>query len=214
MFGPNRARNVRGATVALILASAVWAPLANAASLTTLFASNNGQDGNMFDVVVAAKPLVITSLDVNLSVGQYSLELYKKSGTWVGSETNPAAWTLVGTLSNVTSSGLNLPTPANFPDFIIPANSTTAFYVTTPTGGIEYTNGTSVGLVAASNSDLKILEGCGIGYPFGNDGVYTPRIWNGTIHYEAIPEPTSFALLALGALAITGATHARRRHAA
>ncbi len=168
----------------------------------------------MFDLAVATNPLVVTSLDVNLNPGNYTLSLYKKSGTWVGSETNSGAWTLVGTLTGVTSSGLNLPTPADFPDFVIPANSTTALYVTTPTGGMEYTDGTQVGNVAASNADLQILQGCGIGYPFGVDGVYTPRIWNGTIHYQQIPEPSSFAILALGALALTGATHLRRRNAA
>jgi PEP-CTERM motif-containing protein len=213
MFGPNRALKVRGVTVAIILASALGAPLANAASITTLFASNNGQDGNMFDLVVATKPLLVTSFDLNLDAGQYTLELYKKSGTWVGSETNPAAWTFVGT-AGVTSGAANSPTPANFPDFVIPANSTTALYVTTVSGGMEYTNGTQVGNVAASNADLQILEGSGIGYPFGVDGVYTPRTWNGTIYYQQIPEPSSFAMLALGTLAITGVIYARRRHTA
>ena len=54
--------------------------------LTTLFAANNGQDGNMFDVTTFATPITVTSLDVNLNPGMHTLVLYTRAGTYVGYE--------------------------------------------------------------------------------------------------------------------------------
>ena len=68
--------------------------------------------------------------------------------------------------------------------------------------GLLYTqdNGTAVGDVAAQNSDLQILVGAGVNYPFG--ALFTPRIWNGTIYYTteagAVPLPAALPLFASG----------------
>jgi len=173
---------VLGAVLALCLLTAgVSAQL----SLTTTFSSNNGQSGNMFDVV-AANPVIINDFDVNLDTGiSPTIEIYVVTGggSWQGNETNSGAWTLLTTVPNVTSAGANTATNLGISlGFLVPAGVTQGFYVTVNAGtGMNYTNGSSVGAVAASNSDLQILEGAGKSYPFGS--TFQPRVWNGTIHY-------------------------------
>jgi hypothetical protein len=150
--------------------------------LTTTFAGGNGQNGAMFDIV-GLQPVIITGFDVNLT-GTATIEVYSVTAgtTFVGNETNPAAWTLLGTVPNVVGAGAGVPTPVplvlNVP--INPAQQQ-GFYVTTTAGTLAYTNGTLQGAVFASNSDIQFLEGIGKAYPFG--GSFTPRVWNGRIHY-------------------------------
>ncbi len=151
--------------------------------LTTTFAGGNSQSGNMFDIV-AVTPVVITGFDIHLS-GSATVEVYAvTAGTsYVGNDANPSAWTLLGSAA-VVGAGIGVPTPVpltlNVP--INPAQQQ-GFYVTVTTGVVQYTNGTSLGSVFASNSDIQFLEGIGKAYPFG--GVFSPRIFNGRIHYTA-----------------------------
>jgi len=156
-----------------------------ATGLTTTFASNNGQAGNMFDLV-AINDVSICGFDVNLDVGTWDLEVYGVTGggTFVGNETNSSAWTLIGSAAGVVSNGLNAPTPLPI-SLMTPmtAGTTQGFYVTVTNGsGIKYTNGTTAGAVYAADSNLQILEGAGKTYPFGS--TYSPRVWNGTVHYS------------------------------
>ena len=82
--------------------------------LSTTFASNNGQSGNMFDIV-ATTSVVIQTFDVNLDPGTHDLEVYivTGGGTHVGQETNAAAWTMVGSVTGISSLGTDIPTPLN-----------------------------------------------------------------------------------------------------
>jgi len=134
----------------------------------------------MFDVV-ALNDITIESFDVNLDTGiTDDVEVWYKMGTFVGSETNPGDWTLLGT-ANVTSAGDGVPTPLNMNlGFDITAGSTVAFYVTTLNGGMNYTNGTALGSLFASDANLEFYEGNGGGY---FDVTFSPRVFNGNIHY-------------------------------
>ena len=184
---------------------------ANAATLTTTFAGGNGQNGNMFDVnIISTTDLLVTSLDLNMnmdmSVETSDIEVYGRIGSWVSFEGSSAGWTLLSQTPSVTGNGEGLSTTVNINDFVLPALSTYALYITRTTGDLNYTNGTSVGNVFAQNADLQILEGAGKVYAFSN--TFTPRIWNGSITYNTvIPEPTSALLLSLSAIGIV----ARRR---
>ena len=159
-------------------------PVLPTGSLTTLFAGNNNFNGNMFDVLPTSK-ITITSFAINVDTS-LTAEVYYKLGTSVGFESNPGAWTLLGS-AFVTSLGTNVPTPLPVGGLTLTPGQRYGFYVTLTGGVMNYTNGTT----DYSNSDLTIYHGTGKQYPFGN--TFTPRIWNGTIFYNIIPPyDTSF----------------------
>jgi hypothetical protein len=177
-----------------ILSIAAFATAALCQSpLTTTFASNNGQSGNMFDVgATSAAGVTIKNFEVNLDAGTWDLEVYVSNtgGTHIGNEQNSAAWNLVGTAAGIVSAGVNVPTllPICVEEFI-PAGSTQGFYVTVTNGtAINYTTGTGFlqGDLYASNADIEFFAGTGNVYPFG--AIFGPpsasRIWNGNIFYD------------------------------
>jgi hypothetical protein len=188
------------------LVVAFSATQAQAGFITTTFAGGNNQSGNMFDVSVGSNALIVQSLGLHLNTGTWTIQVYEKSGTWVGSQNNSAAWTLVDTIAGVVGGGFGVSTFVNVVDFVLGANATTGLYITTTapfTDAMFYTNGTAVGNVAAANADLTVREGAGISYPFAD--TFTPRIWNGTINYAAqvanpVPLPATAIPMGLGAL--------------
>ena len=153
-------------------------------SLTTTFDGGNGQAGNMFDVT-AINDLTIDSFDVSIDDGiTDTVEVYVKAGTWVGFEEDAAAWTLLGTVADVTSAGQDVPTPLNQTfGYDVMAGDTVAFYVTLTTStAINYTNGTTVGALFVSDANMEVFEGAGKVYPFAN--TFQPRNFNGNIVYS------------------------------
>ena len=161
--------------------------------LTTTFASNNGQAGNMFDIgVTNPAGVTVRNFEVNLDPGTWDLEVYviNTLGTHIGNEQNPAAWNLVGTATGVVSAGTNVPTllPICVEEYIA-GGTTQGFYVTVTNGtAINYTTGTGFlqGDLYASNADVEFFAGTGNVYPFG--AIFGPpsasRIWNGNIYYD------------------------------
>jgi hypothetical protein len=174
-----------------------------ASSITTTFAGTNGFSGNMFSATIS-KSLTITSLDVDVTTGAATIQVYQKIGTYVGFETTPAAWTLE---SSTTTTGLGegLSALVTVTPFSLSAGNTYSLYITisAPTSAtMFYSDGNS----AYSNSDLSLSLGEGIGGLFGASGVFPSRTWNGTINYSLIsatagvPEPATLRLLALFAV--------------
>lgn len=179
---------------------------AHAGMLTTTFASNDSQAGNMFDVLTGSHPLTITGFDLHLQAGtSTTIDVYDKSGDW----NTAAPWTLLDTVPGVQSTDSSTPVhiAANF---VLAANSRTALYLTsTSTTSFDflYTTGTSDGSIAAQDANLTILEGAGVPYPLTDPlNPFVPRVWNGTIYYDVLPlstpEPSSMALMALGGVAL------------
>lgn len=168
-------------------------PAASADVLTTTYASNGGQFGNMFDVnVLSSNGIAVEQFGLNLDVGTWDLEIYSLNSPYGGNETNPGAWTLRDAVFGLVSTAANAPTIWDFADFELTGGSISAIYVTVTNGpGINYTNGSLEGAVFASDSNIEILEGTGNSYPFGF--AFRPRVWNGDFHYRvtAIPEPSA-----------------------
>lgn len=175
-FGPNMAARVFNGVINYCPAG-----INPCESTATIYAGGNGFDGNMFDVT-STQDIVVTHLSGNINGTGY-MKIYYHAGTFVGTETNPAAWTLIDSVMT-TSVVPNAPTPIpiNF-SLNIAAGQTMAFYVTGNLSGadVNYTDGTAVGNVVVNDGIITIKEGTGQGYPF--QAPITTRIWNGTMDY-------------------------------
>ncbi len=148
--------------------------------LTTPYLDNNGQDGIMFDVV-AIQAVNITQFAMDFT-GTTTVEVYGIPGTHVGNEGNAGAWTLIGTAVGLNASaGTNVIIPVDINSFIC-AGDVAGFYITSTTGGCNYSDGAAVGNVAAADANIQILEGTGKDYAFGVD--FSPRVPNVTVYYD------------------------------
>lgn len=175
-------------------AEAVYAQSCLPQSLSTTFAGGNQNAGNMFDIT-ATNTVTINSFDENL-LSSGDIAIYYKAGTHVGSEQTPGDWTLIGIATGVVTNGSGVATPIPLPiNITIPAGQTYAFYITfvdpMDQARIAYTNGSAVGNVFVADANIQIKEGTGKSYPFLNN--FSPRIFNGNVHYtdgEDCPSPS------------------------
>lgn len=154
-------------------------------NLATSYVSNNSNKGEMFNIV-ATNTVTILCFDLNLILGSSgSYEIYYKVGSYVGSESNVAAWTLIGSNPSISCVGFDTPSPMDIPiNIIIPAGQTYSFYITATdvaqTAGIRYTNNAGYTTIA-SDANIAIAGGIGKAYPFLAN--YNNRSFNGTVHY-------------------------------
>jgi hypothetical protein len=149
-------------------------------STVTTYAGGNGNDGSMFDVT-SQYDITVNGFSQNL-IGTGTVRIYYHTGTHVGTEATPGAWTLIDSV-NVTGATPGSPTAIPMTISLpVAAGSTVAFYITGDGNiTVDYTDGSAVGNVFTADGIVEIKEGTGITYPFGT--TYTPRIWNGTISY-------------------------------
>jgi hypothetical protein len=155
----------------------------SAQSLTTTSSSNTGSNGNMFDVSNnGTSSITITGFSQNFYQSPVaSFEVYTRSG---GLTTSSSGWSLRNSTGSFTPEVRDTLTQLSFTSPVsitINAGETTGLYLRSDRNN-AYTNGTSVGAIAATNSNLTIYEGYGVSVLFGN--FYSPRIWNGTIFYS------------------------------
>ena len=169
------------------LSVAILAAAALAQSpLTTLFAGNNAVGPNSavyFDLQVSVA-VQVTQLDVNLSAAagaNGTIDLYTTPGTWVGHDSNPAAWTRLGG-GQVVAAGVNLHSTVPLGTALpLAPGSYGVAVVYTGNVGPEYTNGTGSNQ-SFQNAELAITAGASGGIFTG--AVNNPRVWNGAIHYS------------------------------
>lgn len=155
------------------------------ANAATPYAGGNSQRGVMFNITAGASSITITGFDCALTSSPASpFEIYYKTGTFIGSETNAAAWTLAGSDTGIVSTSTTAGTPLPIPlSITIPANTTYGFYITSTSSnaGVRYSNGASNSVTIVSNADLTLTGGAGKAYPFG--ATYNNRLANCTVHY-------------------------------
>lgn len=153
--------------------------------LLTTFAAGNGQQGAMFDLT-PTKDIVVDSLsfrEFTATAGTYQVRVYYKTGTYVGNNTNAGAWINHGTYSAVSSGVNNAPVTFDIDDLDLKGGQLYGIYVTLISGPqltLAYTTLTSN--VIYSNADITIEAGIGVPGLFG--GIFSPRGWNGIIHYK------------------------------
>ncbi len=207
-------KNIKSGLLALAMTTAFVAAPASAATLTTTFADNNSQNGNIFDVLTGANAITLTSLGLNVSASAGStadFAFFYRLGTAVGFEDSSAGWTQFST-NTATASQRGSATLVDIADLTLAANTRYGLYFTRTDGGsLAYTNGTGIGNVAASNTDLTVFEGYGKSYPFGSS--FAPRTVNATFNYTtaAVPEPATWALMILGMGAVGFAMRRSRK---
>jgi hypothetical protein len=171
---------------------------------------NNGSGGVFMDLTNVGLPLNITGFDVAYSgtAGTaVDVEVWVRSGTYVGFDADPTGWTLTQTVPGIRGSSTTELTPLDLSTPIL-IDGLTAVYlhaVGPGTGGIRYSGtGTSPPQTMWSNGDLELFSDVSRtgSTPFGGSR-FTPRTFAGNIHYDIIPAPASLALLGLGGLAAT-----------
>jgi hypothetical protein len=174
------------AAIALALLT-VWGSLAQGrtGSLTTIFDSNNGQDGNTFDLsVLNRRGIVVESLDVNVQDEGAStgvLGVYTRPGTADGFEQTLDGWNLRDT-AKITAEGTDQRTPAPV-SFSLPKGDygvAVGLLGASPGVGMLYTDGVDT----FANDDLRLTTGVGLGAPLLEGSFNDERIWNGTIYYS------------------------------
>jgi hypothetical protein len=113
--------------------------------------------------------------------------VYHRNGTYVGSVTNPAAWTHLGTVST-TSAGTGQPTPVALGGWTIPAGAVYGLYIAAAGEPIRYSSAALTPTMPVRNNDLSIHIDNGIAVDglFAANTTFGPaRGWNGTIYYTA-----------------------------
>ena len=145
-----------------------------------LVGGNGCGAGNMFNVT-PNKQIEITSFVANLpTVGSQNVKVWYRNGTYVGSETNQAAWTLVADLT-VSGLGGNQPSLVTLPTPLqLAGGQTYGFYFQ---ANVSYTNIAGAVSAQASNNDMVINFGAGLCTAFTSP--IALRKWNGTINYTA-----------------------------
>jgi len=162
-------------------------------SITTTFAGGNGGATGwavMYDATIGPVDLDITGFDVNSTSGAgtaFTLDFYTATGGFAGNESNPAAWTLVGTGTGTTAglgnaSNVVLATPVT-----VTAATTYGFAIVLTGAAPAYTNGNG-GNQAYSNADISLALGSSISGTFAGT-IFSPRVWNGTIYYDVAAPP-------------------------
>lgn len=197
----------------IAMAVVLLAVTGSAASLTTIYGSNNQNAPGgavYFDATVGLAPITVTGFDTNAnSLDPFTMAIYRTTPgvSAFGNETDPSAWVQVATGTG-TGAGLDLPSAVTLSNsFVLQANTLygIALVFTSLTSHL-YTNGTGSNQIY-SNSDLTLTNGTASNVPFGP--LFGPRVWNGTIYYNVgasegeIPEPSTISMMVLaGGLAL------------
>lgn len=155
--------------------------------LTTTFKGTNNNRGIVFDVF-AKNALNIHSIRFpGFAAGNHSVSVYTRLGSHVGSEFDPAAWTLLGvrfSATSVTRATFSFDLEEPLP---VPLGGTRAFFLTSGEPGlVYYSNGGPelTGNVEAEDANLRILKGQGMSGLFF--GAIPNRVPNVSILYRDV----------------------------
>ncbi|MBK8978144.1 MAG: hypothetical protein IPM29_19740 [Planctomycetes bacterium] len=195
----------------LVAALTLVGAAASQSSLTTTFANNNGRSTPgvtvYFDIQLNIG-IAITAFDLNILAGtglQGTVDVYLTGAgnTYVGNQTNAAAWTLAGSSNTFVGGAPGTPTNATFAQPVTIAPGSYGLAIAYNGVGASYTNGNGSNQVY-SNADMTLSCGSATAALFSST-LFDPRVWNGTIYYtpgsnfaRSIPYGTGCGTPALG----------------
>lgn len=180
----------------------------NAATISTLFATNNSHTGNMFDLTnISASAVELTGIfSGNFQAGTAgNVQMWYRNGTYIGNEANASSWSLLGT-SSFTSAGLNIATSFDVGNsLVVNSGEVIGLYMLSDVyNSVLYTNGSNT----FSDSIIQLDLGGGTDDIAFSGNVFSPRTWNGTIDYNtnasAVPAPAVIWLLGSGLIGLVG----------
>eukprot|EP01084_Bolivina_argentea_P186603 321611_1 len=177
----------------MILLLSLFLSTSYARDLDTII-SNGGisQSGNMFDICAVIE-VEIQKIDINCNVADTAnIEIRVATSTnqsFSGIKDNAGNWTLIHSESVSCKSAGTLTVLSKFNASIpLRMGECRGFYVTAISSRLRYTNGEDTGHaqgdVYSDNGDIQIKTGIGKGYLFSTLYEYTPRVWNGRVHYS------------------------------
>jgi hypothetical protein len=146
--------------------------------------------GAMFDVNIL-KDIFITSFDVHPGgSGPTDVHVYYKTGSFLGSENDPSAWTLVEVIPNVQFTGALTQVRVPLTNALqLNQGQLYGIYLQPISITFRYSSGAAAippGQIVVQNQDLQILGSVakgGANPPFGTSTL-SPRLWNGRINYR------------------------------
>jgi len=161
-------------------------------SLTTEYDAYYQQRGNMFNIV-AKEDIVVTGFDMNCQDTTQDFAVYYKKGAFEGDERDSSNWTSLGRAKPVMGNGFDTATHIPLQVSVrISKGDTAGFYISSTTQAyVYYGIGVAQGAVFKQDKSMQILEGIGLDWPFtgsSTGAIFTPRIWNGTVHYHRASE--------------------------
>ena len=189
--------SVGGAFTGSLFQTRVWNgnlcyDVMNANCVTSTFADNNGGavGGTVYFDIDAARPLTFSGITTHYGGtpgDACGVEVYTRPGTHTGFTGDMTGWTLVATDDGTaTTNGLGVPTPINFAaPFTVGTGSWGVALVSVGTNH-EYTNGGGANELQGSPSgDLTMSFGSATNGAFNDPTPFNPRVWNGTLCYDA-----------------------------
>ncbi|MCC7301471.1 MAG: T9SS type A sorting domain-containing protein [Bacteroidia bacterium] len=137
-------------------------------SLISPCVSTFSRNGYFFDLE-ALNPIQIQGFSFTAqNAGTRTIEVYYKNGTHVGSENNASAWTLIGTMTNITPAfAISCPLPHNQFLFASAINMNGGdrfgfyFQMTSGTGTLESHSNITTGNIGAQDVNLILYSGVG-----------------------------------------------------
>lgn len=196
------------------VSNAVTKPVIAAQQLSTNLVANNGGSSLWtiyFDMrVLNPKGITVTALDSITSTlsTPFTIDIYMKPGTYVGSEFVPAAWTQVAQSSGTSNAVANAPSLTTLASpWHIPAGTYGIAFRYTGIS-MRYVTGAST----YSNGDLSLTLGAAgvtTAGPFATGTLNTPRSWSGTIYYGShnITGSAGYGFFAPGCAGSAGVSH-------
>lgn len=173
----------------MLFAQSVRGPLYFSESLFTTAISNIDWNGTMFDII-ASDTLSLDSLALKIAnIGFQGVEMYIKSGSYLGFELDSLPW-LLWTIDTIQVNSTSDLLVLNMPEIQMLPNDTIGVYLQmeNPSSRLSYHSLSNPN--SRTNGPLTVNTGSGISHDFS--AIFYPRDWNGEIyfHYGFNPEGT------------------------